>query len=114
MRWPWPDVASSLFVGSRPTATFPETTQILVSLFGGQRDYAHDPLIETAIAEAEKTFDPKERAKVLQAFDAVDGDRAVSDVVQSRHEVAERRLARSGLTDEGDARAGLRDEADVL
>ena len=57
----------TMFVGWRPTATFPETTQVFTSLFGGQRDYARDPLIDKAVAEAEKTFDPKERAKILQA-----------------------------------------------
>ncbi len=57
----------SIFVGSRPTTTFPETTQVFLSLFGGQRDYAKDPLIDKAVAAAEKTFDPKERAKILQA-----------------------------------------------
>jgi hypothetical protein len=41
--------------------------QILVSLFGGQCDYARDPVIEKAIADAERTFDPKERARILQA-----------------------------------------------
>ena len=56
----------TMFVGSRPTATFPETTQVFTSLFGGQRDYARDPLIDKAVADAEKTFDPKERTKILQ------------------------------------------------
>jgi peptide/nickel transport system substrate-binding protein len=56
----------TMFVGSRPTATYPETTQVFTALFGGQRDYAHDPLIDQAVAAAEKTFDVKERAKILQ------------------------------------------------
>ena len=56
----------TMFVGSRPTATFPETTQVFTSLFGGQRDYARDPLIDKAVADAEKTFDPKERTRILQ------------------------------------------------
>ncbi len=45
----------SLFLGSRPTASNPEATQIFTNLFGGQRDYAGDPIIDKAVAEAEKT-----------------------------------------------------------
>ena len=56
----------SLFLGSRPTASNPEATQIFTNLFGGQRDYAKDPIIDKAVAEAEKTYDVNERAKVLQ------------------------------------------------
>jgi peptide/nickel transport system substrate-binding protein len=56
----------TMFLGARPTATYPETTAVFTSLFGGARDYAKDPIIDKAIAQAEKTFDIAERAKILQ------------------------------------------------
>src|SRR4051812_32062028 len=46
--------------------------------------------------------------------DAVDRNRAAIDVVQSRGEVAERRLAGSGLADERRRRSGFDRERDVL
>jgi len=46
--------------------------------------------------------------------DAADGDRAAADVVEPRGQVAERRLARAGLTDERGRRARFNPERDVL
>lgn len=56
----------SLFVGSRPTTTMPEATAVLISLFGGTRDYARDPVIKSAIEQASRTFDAAERARIIQ------------------------------------------------
>jgi len=55
----------TMFVGSRPTANFPETIELLESFFVGSRDYWKDDLILKSIAEARQISDDKERAKVL-------------------------------------------------
>src|ERR671931_638283 len=46
--------------------------------------------------------------------DAADRDAAPDDVVETRREIAERRLPRPGLADESRRRAGRYSEADVL
>jgi peptide/nickel transport system substrate-binding protein len=59
----------SMFVGTRPTA-YPEATAVLTSLFGGQRDYAHDAVITDAMEQAGHIFDIAKRAEILEpAFD---------------------------------------------
>src|SRR5438093_951961 len=62
--------------------------------------------------------DADEIAQRLEAqiadVDAADAHRAAADVVESRGEVAERRLPRAGLAHEGDRRAGGDDEADEI
>ncbi len=55
----------TMFVGSRPTANFPETIETLESFFEGSRDYWKDDLIMKSIAEARQITDDKARAKVL-------------------------------------------------
>jgi peptide/nickel transport system substrate-binding protein len=54
------------FVGSRPTADFPETTEILDSFFTGSRDYWADQDIQRMMAEAVNISDEKERGRVLR------------------------------------------------
>lgn len=55
------------FVGGRPTATFPETIEVMEGFFEGSRDYWKDPLILTALDQAKKIADVQERSRVLQS-----------------------------------------------
>jgi peptide/nickel transport system substrate-binding protein len=55
----------TVFVGSRPTANFPETIEMLEAFFEGSRDYWKDDLIAQTIEKARMVTDDKERAKVL-------------------------------------------------
>ena len=87
----------SMFVGSRPTTTFPETTQVFLSLFGGQRDYALIPLIDKAVAEAEKTLrsqgareNPAGRGRPQQRNGLRAPDRLAADGAGARQERARR------------------------
>ncbi|NQV55122.1 MAG: hypothetical protein HQ503_04625 [Rhodospirillales bacterium] len=54
------------FVGARPTASFPEATNILGGFFSGGRDYWKEPSIISAMKIAFNTADPTERAKILK------------------------------------------------
>ena len=54
------------FVGIRPTSTSPETIDIMEGFFEGSRDYWKDDLILTALGNARKVADDRERAQVLK------------------------------------------------
>ena len=60
------------FVGWRPTATFPETSDILDSFFTGARDYWNDPIIAKAMADGANEPDNFKRGKIFRmALDRV-------------------------------------------
>jgi len=54
------------FVGARPTASFPEATNILGGFFTGGRDYWKEPSIKAAMKKAFNTADAGERAQILR------------------------------------------------
>ena len=54
------------FVGIRPTATSPETIEVMEGFFAGSRDYWQDDLILKALDKAKNIGDNHERAKILQ------------------------------------------------
>lgn len=63
------------FVGSHPTAIFPETLEELRTFFGGSNDYWQDPIINNAIVEGGKIADDKQRALTLRpALDRINSE----------------------------------------
>ena len=55
-----------LFSVFYPSAGHPDAGNILDVFFGGERDYANDPLITKAISDGAKEFDLEKRAKIYE------------------------------------------------
>ncbi len=71
------------FLGSHPTAIFPETLEELKNYFDNTNDYWNDPIINGAIAKGTKLADDKQRALALRtALDRIN-DQAYILVVSS-------------------------------
>ena len=49
-----------------PTSSFPDTGNILDTFFGGERDYARDPVIHKAMEDGERELDPAKRADIFE------------------------------------------------
>ena len=51
---------------SYPTASFPDVGNILDTFFGGDRDYARDPVIKQAMDDGDRELDPAKRADIFE------------------------------------------------
>jgi peptide/nickel transport system substrate-binding protein len=62
----WTGGETSMVSVSYPTSSFPDVGNILDTFFGGDRDYARDPIITKAMADGERELDPAKRADIFE------------------------------------------------
>jgi peptide/nickel transport system substrate-binding protein len=62
----WTGGETSMVSVAYPTSSFPDVGNILNTFFGGDRDYARDPVITKAMEDGERELDPDKRADIFE------------------------------------------------
>ncbi len=62
----WTGGETNMVSVAYPTSSFPDVGNILDTFFGGDRDYARDPIIQKAMEDGERELDPAKRADIFE------------------------------------------------